>query len=123
MGRYINGDIHTKLWFGVQSSDAADRFGVTGYQPEELYYYFTKDDLDKVQKELQLIIDKIGIFDLAKLKEFFDSCNGYNTQILKEAGLLELWNKYQSDYADYELGCKIRDCIIEQGSCEFTAEL
>jgi len=123
MGRYISGDIHTKLWFGVQSSDAADRFGVTGYQPEALYYYFTKDDLDKVQKELQLIIDKIGIFDLAKLKEFFDTHSSYNTQILKEAGLLKLWNKYQSDYADYELGCKIRDCIIKQGDCEFTAEL
>ena len=123
MGRYISGDINTKLWFGVQSSDAADRFGVTGCQPEELYYYFTKDDLDKVQKELQLIIDKIGIFDLAKLKEFFDSCNGYNGQMLEKAGLLELWNNCKEDYADYELGCKIRDCIIEQGHCEFTAEL
>jgi len=123
MGRYISGDIHTKLWFGVQSSDAADRFGVTGYQPEELYYYYNRDDLDKVQKELQSIIDKIGIFDLAKLKEFFDTYNAYSDEMLKEAGLLELWNNCKEDYVDYELGCQIRDCIIEQGSCEFTAEL
>ena len=29
MGRYITGDIERKLWFAVQSSNAADRFGVT----------------------------------------------------------------------------------------------
>ena len=25
-------------------------------------------------------------------------------------------------YADYELGMKIRKCILENGQCEFTAE-
>ncbi len=43
MGRYYSGDIEGKFWFGVQSSDDADFFGVTGYAPETLEYYFEKD--------------------------------------------------------------------------------
>ena len=30
MGRYYNGDIEGKFWFGVQSSDDADFFGKEG---------------------------------------------------------------------------------------------
>ena len=37
MGRWCSGSIDHKFWVGIQSSDAADRFGVTGHQPEELY--------------------------------------------------------------------------------------
>ena len=52
MGRYINVDINRKLWFAVQSSDAADRFGVTGNKPEELYYYFDTENLEEIEEEL-----------------------------------------------------------------------
>ena len=44
MGRYIVGDINRKLWFAVQSSNAADRFGVTGCEPNYIEYYFNKED-------------------------------------------------------------------------------
>ena len=44
MGRYITGDIERKLWFGVQSSTAADRFGVQSSEPAYLEYYFDKED-------------------------------------------------------------------------------
>ena len=40
MGRWCSGNIDHKFWFAVQDSDAADRFGVTGYQPEELILSF-----------------------------------------------------------------------------------
>lgn len=40
MGRYYSGDIEGKCWFGIQDSDAADRFGVTGTTPEYLEYHF-----------------------------------------------------------------------------------
>ena len=30
MGRYYTGDIEGKFWFGIQSSNSADRFGVIG---------------------------------------------------------------------------------------------
>ena len=38
MGRYYSGDIEGKFAFGIQSSDAADRFGVIGQPPEYLQY-------------------------------------------------------------------------------------
>jgi len=56
MGRYYDGDISGKFWFGVQSSDAADRFGVKGQIDKELAedfgeecaplcYYFKEEHL------------------------------------------------------------------------------
>ena len=33
MGRWYSGDVEGKFWFGIQDSNAADRFGVTGHQP------------------------------------------------------------------------------------------
>ncbi len=123
MGRYISGDIDHRLWFAVQSSDSADRFGVTGVQPEELYYYFETKDLETIEEELKNIEDTISLENIEKLRNFFENINGYNDKILNEAGLLNIWEKHKRDYADYELGKEIRDCIIKNGSCEFTAEL
>ena len=123
MGRYISGDIERKLWFAVQSSDAADRFGVTGVQSEELYYYFETKDLETIEEELKNIEDTISLENIEKLRNFFENINGYNDKTLNEAGLFNIWEKHKRDYADYELGKEIRDCIIKNGSCEFTAEL
>ena len=123
MGRYINGDIERKLWFAVQSSDAADRFGVEGVQPKKLYYNFETEDLEKVEEELKNIENKIGLENIEKLRNFFENTNAYNDYILNEAGIFEIFEQHKKDYADYELGKEIRDCIIEKGSCEFTAEL
>ena len=36
MGRYYFGSIEGKFWFGIQSSCAANRFGVIGQPPEYL---------------------------------------------------------------------------------------
>ena len=70
MGRYISGDINRKLWFSVQSSDAADRFGVTGHQPEELYYHFDIDSLPEIYQELSKIATNLGS-NLIPLHKFF----------------------------------------------------
>ena len=124
MGRYINGDINLKLWFGIQSSDAADRFGVTGVQPEELYYYFSDSDLQEVKNEIKRIENNLGS-KLAKLDEFYTSDKYYAEDDLCQ--LLSVDHSQikgiRSEYADLELGRKIRDCIEENGSCEFIAEL
>ena len=118
MGRYYSGDIEGKFWFALQSSDCADRFGVTGYQPSVLNYYFSEDDLESVEEEIanieQSLGDKIKVID-----EFFEKNNGYNDEMLAEAGITiqEL-----SEYADLGLGKKIRDCIKENGECSFEAE-
>lgn len=123
MGRYYSGDIDGKFWFGVQSSDAADRFGVTGSTPSELYYYFDEDDLDGVEQELEIIKLSYGdYFD--KLDTFFDVNDSYtDAKVIAYLDVdAKLYSKIMSEYADYELGIKIRDCIKENGSCEFTAE-
>ena len=118
MGRYFSGDINGKFWFAVQSSDCADRFGVTGETPNVINYYFSEDDLEAVEEEIKNIEealgDKVRIID-----EFFASRESYNDEMLKEVGIT---GEELSEYADLELGKKIRDCIKESGQCEFEAE-
>ena len=48
MGRYYHGDIEGKFWFAIQDSNAADRFGSTGYEPQYIHYYFDEEHLDDV---------------------------------------------------------------------------
>ena len=124
MGRHILGDIETKLWFAVQPSNAANRFGVTGYQPEILEYNFEKDDIVSVENEINSIIESLGKYkDL--LDKFFNENHVYNDKKLYD--YLQV-NKKETkkllrEYADLELGIKIRDCIKENGECSFSAEL
>jgi len=128
MGRYYTGDIDGKFAFGVQSSNAADRFGVTGQPPNYLEYYFEENNLEELQKGLKNIEDAFGAHKPA-LKIYFDL---YKTEddaplsfytYLKEGGLPELSHDQCSEYADYAMGRKILKCIIENGSCSFDAEL
>jgi len=118
MGRYYSGDIEGKFWFALQSSDSADRFGVSGTQPEVLNYHFDEENLEGVEEEIARIEEKLG--DKIKvIDDFFKTNNGYNDKMLAEAGIT---TKELSEYADLGLGKKIRDCIKENGSCSFEAE-
>ena len=118
MGRYYTGDIEGKFWFALQSSDAADRFGVTGDEPSYITYYFAEDNLDDVEKEIKNIEESLGD-KLQAIENFFKDSNGYNDDMLKEAGITK---EELSDYADLGLGKQIRDCIKETGQCCFEAE-
>ena len=118
MGRYFSGDIEGKFWFALQSSDCADRFGVSGYQPEVLQYYYSEDDLKGVEEEIKNIEESLG--DKIKIiEDFFKETNAYNDKDLEKAGITE---QELSEYADLGLGKQIRDCIIENGECSFEAE-
>ena len=123
MGRYVRGDIEHKFWFAVQNSDAADRFGVTGVEPSELYYYFDEGNLDDVEAELKVIKKQLGTYR-TKMNKFFKSNQWYTDEDL--AKYLDIpkakVENLLKDYADYELGMKIRECILVNGCCEFTAE-
>ena len=124
IGRYISGDIETKLWFAVQPSDAADRFGVTGTQPETLEYWFREEHLESVEDEINSITKSLGKYkDL--LDKFFNENNLYNTQNLSDHLQVDEkeTKKLLKEYADLELGIKIRDCIKENGECSFSAEM
>ena len=115
MGRYYEGDINGKFMFGVQSSTAADRFGSTYVQPNYVDYYFDEQQLPTIKKELESMEESFK-----KVEEFFKDKDSWNRQQEKDAGISE---QEMSDYADYILGVKIRDCILENGYCEFEAEL
>ena len=119
MGRYISGDIERKLWFGVQASNAADRFGVQGEPPAYLEYYFDEDDLPKVTKEIKSIEQSI---DVKKLDDFFldPNRNGYTQEDLDKR---EITYSDLREYADLCLGRDIQKCIADTGECSFTAEL
>jgi len=127
MGRYYQGDIEGKFWFGVQSSDAADRFNPTNneYAAEdgEICYEFSREnDLADIIEELTNIEETIGGVAMKKLDDFFDETNGYNDTIMKKHGVLDMWNEHKTNYADYYLGIKIRDYLKEHSYCAFTAE-
>ncbi len=115
MGRYYDGDIRGKFWFGVQASDDADFFGVEGYKPNYLEYNFDTDNLPDIQEGVQNCLDNLGE-NKERLDKFFDSLeHGYNDDMIrkhwverygvelddKEIGNLLKW------YARLELGQKI----------------
>ena len=118
MGRYYSGDIEGKFWFGLQSSDAASRFGGEESEPSYINYYFGEEHLESVNAEIKVIQDKLGV-NLKKIEDFLNKSTGYNDKILKENNILE---SDLSDYADLLLGIQIRDCIVNKGQCNFEAE-
>jgi hypothetical protein len=126
MGRYYSGDINGKFLFAVQSSNAADRFGSMGYEPNYLEYSFSREDhFDKVKNELDSIRTTIGEENIKLLDDFFEQNNFYNNTTMKEFNdnLPDIWDKHKSDYADYRLGLQIYNYLLDHDYCEFTAEL
>ena len=118
MGRYYSGDIQGKFWFAVQSSDAADRFGIIGHQPSVIFYSYGEEDLEGVETEIKAIEDALG--DKVKIiDDFFEKNSTYSDTMLSEIGIT---SDDLSEYADLILGIKIRNCIKEEGYCNFEAE-
>ena len=123
MGRNYLGDIEGKFWSTVQNSDAADRFGVTGVEPRELYYYFSEENLPSILEELKSIEEFLGA-NLVKLHKFFEEHTGYTDEQLAKFLDVDLGatERLLKEYADYELGLKILKAVQTDGQCEFTAE-
>ena len=133
MGRYYTGDIEGKFWFGVQSSDDADFFGVDG-EARTLDYYYGEDTLPKVEEGIKDCKSSLGGYRKL-LDNFFktDGKDGYNDEMLVEylnknanhvATHSENGVKFFLEwYARLQLGKEIRDCIKEHGQCNFEAEL
>lgn len=119
MGRYYNGDINRKFWFAVQSSNAPSRFGGIESEPNYISYHFNEEHIPIVENEINNIRVLLGD-NLKKFDDFFASNNGYNDNMLKDAGLDE---KLLVHYADLGLGNEILNCIKDFGQCDFDAEL
>jgi hypothetical protein len=131
MGRYYQGDIEGKFWFGVQSSDDANNFGGSEIELQdddgeiyELEYFFNKEDLESINEGIQTCISDLGEFK-SKLDEVFSSSNGYNPDVLaKQLGVAEAkYSTIMDSYARLHLGNKIKKCVEDNGECRFTAEL
>ena len=119
MGRYYQGDIEGKFWFGLQPSDAASRFGGEEREPQYIEYYFDEEHLEEVNEEIEKIIVTLG--DKKKIiDDFFKGNSVYRDEDLEALGITR---DVLNDYADLELGIKIRDCIEGSGQCCFQAEL
>ena len=125
MGRYYSGDIGGKFWFAVQSSTDATFFGVEPYQPNYVNYYFEKEEHLKMVKNGIKECEKVLGKNLKTLDKFFNENNGYNEDmIVEQTNIREEEISYLLKwYARIKLGIQIRDCLIEQGECQFEAEL
>lgn len=133
MGRYYDGDIEGKFWFGVQPSDDADFFGVIGetcdcdgdedLYPDLLCYTFTKENIKDVKAGIKKCIKELGS-NKKKLDDYFDENNYYTdkelTKVLnvKEDEVLRIlqW------YARLDLGNKILKHLLTHEECRFEAE-
>ena len=125
MGRYYNGDIDGKFWFGVQSSDDASFFGGEEIEPNYIEYRFDKeDDMEKVKLGLTECEKEMGE-NYQKLEDFFNTHEMYSdTELSEKTGIpMDTVSHYLTWYARYKLGKKIHDHLDEHGSCEFQAEL
>lgn len=129
MGRYYNGDIEGKFWFGVQDSDDAEFFGASVTQPHYLDCY--ADDINAISKGIAECLDALGD-NKQKLDDFFNGIeHGYNDEMIidyykrkHDATVTENdIRKMLKWYARLELGQKMFDCVKQKGDCSFTAEL
>ncbi len=126
MGRYYSGDIEGKFLFGSQSSNAADRFGVTGCEPNYIQYYYTEEEMPELIKELKVIEDSFGEHKTAIMAYFdlygVDPVIGIREFITK-ADLPEMDEDKVREFYDYRIGKQILDCVKTHGTCSFEAEL
>jgi len=113
MGRYYNGDIEGKFWFGLQSSTAPERFCATEVAEQVIEYYIDRDDLPKIKKEIENIendpeVQKIiNLFKEVKEEDSKSFFSFSKENIEKHA----LTRKAMEDYADLLLGRQIRDYL------------
>ena len=126
MGRYYDGDVEGKWWFGVQSSDTPIKFG--GHETF-IDYTICNDDTFKGQvKQLkQDLGDK-----LEWLQQFFDENNGYNDAMLTEF-MMKKNPRYNGselrrdleNFADYEFAMQVKEYFDDTGEeyCNVNSEL
>lgn len=129
MGRYYEGDINGKFVFGLQSSTAADQFGVTGVPPNYLDYWFDESNIPDIKEGLKQLEEQMPRNVVDALQAYYDLHPDENAAPLTFEDFY-----YKSDQgpfprenaehkADYKLGRKILHCVETTGECSFTAEL
>jgi hypothetical protein len=128
MGRYVNGDIEHKFWFGVQSSAAATQFGGETEYQDIPYEYHSMDcfDVEVLDKKIKYV-NKIFNTKITRETdpEWFWELYDKNGKARTRVG--HWWDdpnlkEYLEDMADICLGLKIYQHIHKNGECYFTAQ-
>ena len=121
MGRFYYGDIEGKFWFGIQSSNDPEFFGLEEEKNEINYY---TEDIEKVEEGVNKCLKELkGYKEI--IEDYFNDKEGYNEQKMAEE--LEISNEKLREklvwFARLELGEKILNYLKEEGNCSLTAEL
>jgi hypothetical protein len=139
MGRYYQekgrDSFEGKFMFGIQSSLAANRFGVAYTEPNYVTYFYDTDDLETVSSELDDIeqwlrekknisVDDLNLNSLRQPDALL--YNEVDTEYLEP--LYDLMNESTdkellSELADYELGMQIEWTIRRYSSAKLECEL
>lgn len=104
MGRYYSGDIKGKFMFAVQRSDAGERFGAYEVDSNVIRYSVDRECYELIVEELRLIEESGAI---EKVQKMFEEGQifGWDDEIAEKYGVSR---KNLEDYADYEMGMKIK---------------
>lgn len=121
MGRYYSGDIGGKFMFGVQPSDAPERFYAVDLGGSGLYgeteYVVAYEDRHKVKKE----VEAINKGSLERVNKMFAENDTYNDDKMRIYGVT---TDDLREYADHRLGMQILDYLRENKcDCYIYAEL
>lgn len=130
MGRYYDGDIEGKFWFGVQESTEPERFGCR-QRKDFVFYVATEEDIPTVEKGIADCVKNLKKYGITKkflndylkadfLKTVEEACRENGIQLPEDE---QEKNFIFHEMADYELGKKILKRLKKKGYCEFRAEL
>ena len=125
MSRKYVGDINGNFWFAIQSSDDASFFGGEETEPEYIKYHFHEEKhLEEIEEGIKQCKKILGENE-NKLDKFFKDNNGYNDDMVKKALKIDVTDVHEllTWYARLELGNKILECVKDEGSCDFEAEM
>lgn len=120
MGRYYNGDIEGKFMFGVQGSDAGERFGAFEQESGYINYCVNRESYSDIVVELETIRSKGHV---ERVEKMFEKESGWNDTIMKKYGVSDI---DMSEYADYKMGKQIKDWFDKNENLDelyFEAEL
>jgi len=122
MGRYYDGDIEGKFWFGIQASNDGEYFGAEAQETQVIPYY-TKN-LELAKNGIDKCIVELGVYK-EQFDDFFSKNDIWSKERLAECLNVSIKKitKLLVWYARLELGEKIYKCIKEKGYCSFDAEL
>ncbi len=119
MGRYYQGDIEGKFWFGCQKSTDAEFFGA---REEQDFINYCVDDVDTVLIGIDKCKDALGdlvyLFDLAYRGDIKDNPDWQKLSEEKQTEMYE-W------FARLDIGMRILKYFMANPDdyCNFTAEL